>query len=449
MRLATSIVGLTLWSGSAFAVDQEFRAYVEATSRHSTYQSTPLFADPASGDVGARTEASLFSKTRWDNGTTAVADVSGFYKVQQPIGDGDTPAGFDKQDSWVLVRELYVDRDVSPTLNAVAGKRRVLWGPGVLLNPTDLLTSGKDVTGLEPSVDGAWMTRLESVQDSWTVTGIYSPQTRDSDRGLPTDWREFRADGSSESHIHDLLALRTYVLAAEVDWNLIWYRSNRYRDDVPTKDRFGLSASRYVLDDWELHFEGLTQKGSARDYWPARCPGGGLPCPREVAGPTRDTTRYYARWIAGTRVTFRDDAFMSLELYHQDDGLAPNEFGQLLDLFDLRRRMGGEATDTASPSGARESRLSLLCRDYLSLGYYHKELTQDLWWSASLLHNVAQGAGVVSTQLSWDRWESLQFTLGAFSLYDGMPAAGETHKHSESDLSPESQRLVVTARLMI
>ncbi len=111
-------------------------------------------------------DLSLFARFA---GSFVTADAEG---NRVPVPDHDVPA----LRPLVSLNELYLSQEVRPELNLLAGKKRIVWGPGMAFNPTDLLNPLKDPTDPTFQRAGAYLARVEVPLESYAFTLLGEPR---------------------------------------------------------------------------------------------------------------------------------------------------------------------------------------------------------------------------------------------------------------------------------
>jgi len=257
------------------------------------------------------------------------------------------------------------------------------------------------------------------------------------------------------------------------DLNLVYYFSNRYRDDSDFrwKSRLGLSLSRFFAD-WELHVEALGQLGTTRRFVDpgivaGMAPSG--PITLDTVLPERDraSTRPVAKVIVGTRRTFRDESTLSIEYYYQSDGYSKGEFQDYVRLLSQARALGlltqlGLSSATSAGNGGLPVKFSFdpLRGHYLIAGYSRPRIADDWTVGLTVIVGLEDLSGTVSPMVSWQPREWLTVSATGFVPFYGLPvgtvcavAPGadgrcpDAQSYSEYKLVPQDFRALLQARL--
>ncbi len=349
------------------------------------------------------------------------------------VGDHDSP--FTRPS--VSLNELYVNHEVRPELNLLAGKKRVVWGSGLAFNPTDLLNPPKDPT--DPSLQraGAWMARVEVPLETLAFTLLFAPGVTEEFHGLP---RRLLYDAQDAAHF--LVAARAYALVLDSDLNLMAFYSDRFGDAFEDKLRWGASFSR-VFDAVEVHFEALLQTGSARAYPQSGCVRdvpAALACAQNgtalFARDRLEDPALYARALVGARYQSEEETLFSVEYLYQGDGYTPTQFQDqisALALVDQARARGLEPAGMeelplAGEGGGGSTRFSFQPsgQHYLFLTFQQPKIRDDFTLGLVLITSLQDLSGVFAPSLAWSATEWLNVTASAFLPYAGPDALGAT-----------------------
>jgi hypothetical protein len=360
----------------------------------------------------------------------------------------------------VSLNELYLSHEFLPELNLLAGKKRVVWGPGMAFNPTDLLNPAKDPT--DPSLQraGAWMAMVEVPLERGTFSLLASPQVTAQASGIPYRFLYWPRWDQRDAEAHYLFAGRIYALVANADINLMLFYGNRYPDAFEDKARAGASFSRYFADVNELHFEALLQSGSPR----ARVNGECVADPAAVVrcgvsqipfsrAPELDSRELLPRVLAGGRRHFDDESILSLEYLYQADGYSRNEIQDLVNALSLLRQARSAGLPISAPveAGGAEGgipnrfRFEPLGQHYLFATFQKPKIRDDFTLAITALASLQDLSGLVAPSLSWSAAEWLTLTASAFVPFSGPRALAATDpdggaRVSEYDLAPLAWR---------
>ncbi len=420
------------------------------------------------------TEGNVQLKLDWGGGRAqAFADVSlvwqrgwmfwgkGADGSRTRLPDHDVPS----LHPAAIVAEGYVLGNLGDRLNLTVGKKRVLWGPGLAWNPSDLLNPPKDPTDPTLQRAGPWLARAELPLDTWTLTLVGAAKTTLQYGGLPAGlvtYPDFMAT-KPDNAAHWTVAARLYKLVAETDLNAMVYYSNLYNDAFQDKLRAAFSVSRVFLDSVELHAEVLGQQGSARLYAEADCVGNIAAAIGCVAGgrvpvgysKVHDTD-LRLKALAGVRWQFGENAALSAEYLFNGDGLNDFQYGNLVQGLALAQSLPAGAPlpfsvgmQAADPGTPQKFAFEPLRRHYLFLTYLHPQLADDFTINAVVIAGLGDLSGQVVPQLTWSAREWLNITAGAFVTLPGfeslgVQAAGRTW--TEYGMQPVAWRAFVAAR---
>jgi hypothetical protein len=334
----------------------------------------------------------------------------------------------------VSLNELYVFHEFAPQFNALLGKKRVVWGSGLALNPTDLLNPPRDPTDPTFQRAGAWLAELEAPFESLTFSLLFAPSLLESTSGLPTAFMQYPLWDKKDDLVHFQFAGRAYALIADADVTLMAFYGNAAGDAFRDKLRWGASFSRYFFTDYELHFETLLQQGSSRDYLVSACVAGqlaALSCAQQgtavLVKSHLDDRTYFPKLLVGTKRQFSDDSMLSLEYYYQADGWSKSQlqdFANGLGLLDDGRRLGlpvaripgASALLGQSTSDGLPARFSFdpKGQHYLFLTFQKPRIFDDFTASLVVLASLTDLSTTWTPSLAWSATEWLTLTLYGF-----------------------------------
>ncbi len=367
------------------------------------------------------------------------------------------------------LNELYLSQDVLPQFNLTVGKKRILWGPGLAFNPTDLLNPPKDPTNPTFQRAGFWVARAEANLGHYAFTIMGAPQVTEQAYGLPYAFVTYPAwDPQGDKQPHYQLAARAYALIANADVNLMAFYGNLYNDAFKHKWRFGASFSRYFFTDYELHAEALFQQGSPLAYANGECVGSLLEAGEcYLTGKPFLTTAHLddpavrPRVLVGTRRQFGDDSMLTIEYLFQNDGYTRGEFQRYVDLLDLahQAQQAGIA-ETFSPFGGAASgnvgipqnfTFNPTGKHYLVLGYSKPKIFDDWTVGLTVIGNLMDLSTLIAPSIQWSTTEWLTLSLLGFVPLPGpnsLAATTSTGAYvSEFSLVPLKFRLLFEARI--
>jgi hypothetical protein len=403
------------------------------------------------------TEANVQVKLRAGE-ALALMDASFFFQkgFAYPGGAQDNPA----YRPLAVLSELYGSYGFGEHVNLTLGKKRVVWGPGLVINPTDLLNPPKDPT--DPSLQraGAWLGRLELPYERFTITLVGAARALREYGGVPAVLGTYPpGDPEDDGRAHVAAAARLYVLAADTDLNLEYFFTNVYNDAFTRKSRVGLSLSRLVGSALEVHVEALGQLGSARLFVNEACDGapsivacaaGGVP---PVGRAKLDSRTPAVRALVGGRYTFADDAMLGLDYLLVSDGYSGREWQRLLNALADARAAGvplAGLSVSSSPAGGAPQRFVFepLRRHYLFATYLKPRIRDDFTASLTLMASLEDLSGQASPQLAWSARAWLNLTLQLFAPWPAArPTEARGRKYGELGLAPADYRAVVSARV--
>jgi hypothetical protein len=406
------------------------------------------------------TEANVQLKLRAGE-ALAAADASFFFQkgLAYPGGSRDNPA----YRPLSVLSELYGSYGLREHVQLTLGKKRVVWGPGLVINPTDLLNPPKDPT--DPSLQraGAWLGRLELPFERFTLTFVGAARATAEYGGVPAALGVYPAgDPADDGRVHVAAAARLYVLAANTDFNLEYFFTNLYNDAFARKSRLGFSLSRLIGSALEVHVEALGQLGSARLFVNeacdlerasvVACAAGGAPV---VARSKLDRRTPNLRGLFGARYTFADDAILGVDYLLATDGYAPAEWRRLLRaLADARAAGLAVAGLPLGPAGGADGGtpqrfvFEPFRRHYLLATYLKPRIRDDFTLSLTVMAGLEDLSGQAAPQLQWSARSWLNLALQVFvPLPAARPTEARGKDYGELTLAPADYRALVSARV--
>lgn len=293
-------------------------------------------------------------KTRGDHFTLA-GDFSVYGSTSAPNG-------------LVLVNELSADAHYGP-VRVMVGRRRVVWGSGLAVNPTDVLNPVKDPLTPDLQRTGAfYLPMVDVTVGPLIVTGFMSMGVDTNRWALPKGLQTKKL----------VFGGRVYALIAGVDLNVMYYR-----DQDLDRHLVGLAASRFITDNLELHVEGLFRSGA-----PEGPPIPAVPaCGETVAAPSGTVS---GTALIGARVHFDDQSRLIAEyLYDRNglDGAGYDKLRALAGCFATAVRAAGGPTAPGPPDhpvGFPAEQLFLVRAHHIFLNYDRQHLTTGLFEDVSV-----------------------------------------------------------------
>jgi hypothetical protein len=418
-------------------------------------------------ELNTQVKVSLLPRSFGYSDVSLVANRSGAYHGWQDgrdvaLPDRATAAGL----PVVSLNEVYWSHEFSPTLHLLVGKKRITWGAGMAFNPTDLLNPRRDPTDPTFQRTGAWVAQLEAPLEPVTLTLLAAPTVLMQTAGIPTQLLSWPGYDRRDTQAHYQLAARAYALVAETDLNAMAFYGNRSVDAYEHQWRFGLSASRYVFTDQELHVEALLQQGSPRSYVNPAC----VSSLRAARGCAATTGSLYElrrledgavlpRVLVGTRRQFPDESIASLEYLYQADGWTRADYQASADALVLMRdarAQGLTNLPSLQPTAQGDGlpvRFAFEPRGqhYLFASYQKPRIRDDFTVQLVLVANLLDLSTLWTPSVSWSATEWM--TLSAFAFLplpgpDGLAVtAPDGTKVSEYGALPFAGRGMVEARL--
>jgi hypothetical protein len=379
----------------------------------------------------------LDDKLRFGGDASAFVFFGGVYADLDPDAEGNALEFVDDHevaalDPFIALSEYWASSEPIEHLVVTVGKKRLTWGPGIMVSPTDLLNPVRDPT--DPSLQRAGFlhARVDVPFESVTLTALFAPQVLETNHAIP---KQILVDDDDEYHW--AAVLRAYVLVAETDLNAWVLATNRYADDLETEGRFAFTLSKSLFLEHEFHAEVLLQQGTNRLYVEPDCVGNERDLVRcALTGrPILDDsqangTRVMPRMLVGWRWMPADGSMLSFEYLYQADGYLRAEYDDVQRLFgfagELRRAgvpfaIGGSSGQVGgvggSSSGEAPTRFAFNAprRHYLMASYTKPQILDDWTAAASVIVPVEDLSSIVTGSLTWQAQEWLQLSLFAFA----------------------------------
>ncbi len=429
------------------------------------------------------TEGNVQLKLGWADKAQALVDASlihqraWMYWGQGADGERTRLADHDVANyrPAALISEAYGIYNLGERLNLTVGKKRVLWGPGLAWNPTDLLNPPKDPTDPTLQRAGTWLARLELPMDNWSLSLVGAAKTTRQFSGIPSGlvwYPDNQPTGETrDERPHFALAARLYALVAETDLNAMFYMTQMYNDAFEYKPRLGLSASHVFWNALEVHAEVLGQLGSSRTYVDGDCVsslGKAMVCfssGKPVAGTTLlDDDGIRVKALAGARYQFGENAAISAEYFYNAEGYNAEQFGNFVTAATYRQQAAkaGVPTDVVSkafgsmmptasdPGSPQKFAFEPLRRHYLFLTYTHPQLADDFTINTVVILGLADGSGQVAPQLTWSVRSWCNLSAGAFITLPGLESRGAQvggQGYTEYGLQPSLGKVFASMRV--
>ncbi|MCA2978749.1 MAG: hypothetical protein INH41_12915 [Myxococcaceae bacterium] len=395
-------------------------------------------------EFNAQVKVSVKERSYLSTDVSLIGSFGGFYRGVDGAGrevalpDRASP----QVQPIVSVNEFFVAHEFRPELNVLVGKKRIVWGPGLAFNPTDLLNPRRDPTDPTFQRSGVWLAQVEAPLSFATFSLVFAPTQLKQVSGLPTHFLFWPSWDQRDTQAHYQLAARAYALVWDTDVTLMVFYGNRSVDVFESKPRVGLSFSRVFFEALEVHGEALLQTGSPRDFVDPACVASLVAANLCQAQRRPFTTKaklteevLRPRVLVGARWQFADDSLLSLEYLYQHDGWNQDHFQALADTLGLipeARALGFDAANVPGASalfgGTSPDGLPVRFafdprgRHYAFLTFQKPRLFDDFTLQAVVIANLRDLSSIVNASLAWSTTEWLTLSLLAFAPVPGPDA---------------------------
>lgn len=386
-------------------------------------------------EFNAQVKVSVREHSYLSSDVSLIANFGGFFRgldatgAEVALDDRNSP----QVQPIVSINELFISHEFLPELNVLIGKKRIVWGPGMAFNPTDLLNPRRDPTDPTFQRSGVWLAQVEAPLSFATFSFVFAPTVLKQTAGIPTHVLGWPTWDQRDTQLHYQLAARVYALLWDTDVNLMVFFGNRSVHEFEAKPRVGLSVSR-VFGALEVHAEALFQTGSPRDFLTSECVKdvrAALQCSvakTPYASKAQLTSPdFRPRVLAGARYQFADDSLLSLEYLYQHDGWNRDHFQDFangLGLITEARGLGFDATQFPGASslfgGASPDGLPVRFafdprgRHYAFLTFQKPRLFDDFTLQAVVIANLRDLSTTVTPSVTWSATDWLNLSLLGF-----------------------------------
>ena len=255
-----------------------------------------------------------------------------------------TPRSAPNSPLEVIIQQAFIESQIAGAgLTVTAGKKVEFDGPGILMNPSDLLNEDKDLIDPLYQREGRVFTRISASGSSWKLGVGYIP-LRAAMAGRGKAW------------------LQTHAQFWGADLRL--QMTSQKEDGITT----GFSASRFIMADrLEVHLDGRYQANQRS-----------VASQRERAYSTLKPADPSLFALAGARFIVEGKRSVTLEYMHNQSGLTSAEFR---DFFAYIRSL-----DDSNGDKKPDSRF--LGRRYAFVAFHDEDSIPKTRLGASVLQNL-------------------------------------------------------------
>ncbi len=315
------------------------------------------------------------------------------------------------------INEVYWNQNVTDAFQVTAGKKRVVWGSGITVNPGDVINPPKDPNNPNNVREGAWLSQLEWTGNNFAATVIAVPEVENDAQGIPLKMLNFTKQSENTSQQHLLTAAKMYALLLETDIIGAVFLSNRYASDKNNSTKLMASASHVFSNTLETHGEILWYQLEQQN-----------------------DSNTQSRFVLGLRYMKWDDVTLSGEWYHQGNGMSRNDFRHVIQLANYS---SPQLENSTSPALNSLKNAQFISQNYLIAGVNLTKVgSDDFSINVSTKNSLMDGSGVFWGQLVWSVTQALELSFVgnlSYALHknwgvDNGTAAGE--HVTENDLQP-------------
>ncbi len=363
----------------------------------------------------------------------------------------------------IVLSEAYADLPLQEHFRLLVGKKRIVWGAGMSFNPTDALNPPKDPTDPTFQRAGAWLTELEWGFEKVAISLVGAGKVTRQYAGLPTSLIVYPEHPTAEvvrgvatddrdDQAHFAFTGRLYLLAGDVDVNLIYSYSNLYNDAFRAKSKGGLSLSR-VFGNLEVHAEASLYSGSSKLVVNADCVDAPVACVLRglavTSRPDLDKEWLNTQTVVGARYQF-DNGTLSAEYYFNGEGQDAAGYRRIATLSLQNPTLAQQALGASSDPGTPQKfTLNALRRHYLVLQGTRTQAWDDWTFSGSALIGLEDLSMQLVPQVQWMPKEWLQLTAAVYVPITGLDSesvkVGDA-RYGQFTLSPFQTRVLFQAR---
>lgn len=363
----------------------------------------------------------------------------------------------------IVLSEAYADLPLQEHFRLLVGKKRIVWGAGMSFNPTDALNPPKDPTDPTFQRAGAWLTELEWGFEKVAISLVGAGKVTRQYAGLPTSLIVYPEHPTAEvvrgvatddrdDQAHFAFTGRLYLLAGDVDVNLIYSYSNLYNDAFRAKSKGGLSLSR-VFGNLEVHAEASLYSGSSKLVVNADCVDAPVACVLRglavTSRPDLDKEWLNTQAVVGARYQF-ENGTLSAEYYFNGEGQDAAGYRRIATLSLQNPTLAQQALGASSDPGTPQKfTLNALRRHYLVLQGTRTQAWDDWTFSGSALIGLEDLSMQLVPQVQWMPKEWLQLTAAVYVPIAGLDSeavkVGDA-RYGQFTLSPFQTRVLFQAR---
>lgn len=456
---------------SALAAQPSFNGWLSERATFTRVRDDALLSTADVPAIDLLSEANVQARARLlDEALLLSVDASAFLSastgfmdydpdVGAVVGVGDDPLAV-RVRPFVVFAEAYAQLSPIDHLVLTAGKRRVVWGPGMMASATDVLNPPRDPTDPSSQREGAVLVAIDAPFETFTLTAMALPLVLEEHAGIPA---QLLVDDDDD--VRYAAVLRAYALVFDADVNAWLVQSNLWDDGREDQTRFMATGSKTIFDVHEVHAEVALKRGSGRlhpndECLPEEldvfaCAAGGVPL---FEAKRADEDRLHLDFLVGWRWMLDDESMIAAEWLYQSDGLLPAEHDDFTALIDTIGRLqrdglappgvGAPGSTSASASSAPQRfDARFVRRHHVFASYTKPRIAEDFTVSGTIIVAPEDLTSLVAASASWSAQEWLTLSLSGYAPIVSPLSFVDDELIGEYDLVPFAGRVIAEAKV--
>ncbi|MBN1980841.1 MAG: hypothetical protein JW795_04880 [Chitinivibrionales bacterium] len=292
----------------------------------------------------------------------------------------------------LLLNECYVRIGPLHHVEWWIGKRRLSWAVGTAFTPIDIAYPAKDAMNPSNQREGRFGTGIILPFDRFSVRALWLTQVYQGFDGVP--------DEIDVSFSKATIAGSVYLNMYQSDCTFLYaFIENRHNG--------GISFSRYVTDNLEIHGEGILRENRK------------VPAPLFAAGI--DTAGTYGQFCVGMRRSLMGTKIMAnLEYLYDGTGMTRSQFSSFLETttvtMDLIQKKFPEKMPLVKEnlnSFYNQSSTRRFLKNYIAASVFYNELLEYFNPSMVCMIGLDDGAAILLPSLEYRMYEAVLLKAAA------------------------------------